>query len=65
MFDSIVTKLDMEMTEARTEEKLAQEEYEKLMAAEERIRQHHAERKWIIQDFNVHEEVRTGRDRYR
>jgi len=32
MIDSIIAELDMEMTEAETEEKLAQEEYEELMA---------------------------------
>merc|ERR1719345_691670 len=32
MIDSLVKDLDMEMTEAETEEKLAQEEYEELMA---------------------------------
>merc|ERR1719197_419584 len=32
MIDSIIAELDREMTEAETEEKLAQEEYEELMA---------------------------------
>ena len=32
MIDSIIAELDIEMTEAETEEKLAQEEYEELMA---------------------------------
>jgi len=32
MIDSIIAELDKEMTEAETEEKLAQEEYEELMA---------------------------------
>merc|ERR1719215_1839144 len=32
MIDSLVKDLDTEMTEAETEEKLAQEEYEELMA---------------------------------
>ena len=65
MIDSTIANWDMEMTVAGTEEKLAQEEYEELMAAEEYISQPHAEREWIIQHFNVHEEARTGRDRYR
>lgn len=32
MIDSLIAELDMELTEAETEEKLAQEEYEELMA---------------------------------
>merc|ERR1719389_1649308 len=32
MIDSLIGELDKEMTEAETEEKLAQEEYEELMA---------------------------------
>ena len=32
MIDALIAELDKEMTEAETEEKLAQEEYEELMA---------------------------------
>ncbi len=32
MIDSLIAELDKEMTEAETEDKLAQEEYEQLMA---------------------------------
>ena len=49
MIDSIITELDMEMTEAETEEKLAQEEYKELMATEEYVNQLHAEYKWLVQ----------------
>ena len=49
MIDSVITELDMEMTEAETEEKLAQEEYKELIATEEYVNQLHAEYKWIVQ----------------
>ena len=49
MIDSVITELDMEMTEAETEEKLAQEEYKELMATEEYVNQLHAEYEWIVQ----------------
>ena len=49
MIDSVITKLDMEMTEAETEENLAQEEYKELIATEEYVNQLHADCKWIVQ----------------
>merc|ERR1719329_1624222 len=60
MIDALIKELDTEMTEAETNEKLNQEDYEELMATVEYIGQLHGECDWLIKYFDVRKEARTG-----
>merc|ERR1719276_798696 len=60
MIDTLVKDLDTEMTEAKTNEKNAQEEYEEIMAAHEYIGQLHAQCDWMLKFFDTRAEARNG-----
>merc|ERR1712061_417033 len=66
MIDLLVKDLEKEMTEAETEEKEAQADYEtmmkekELMAVLKYISSLHSECDWLLQYFDVRKEARAG-----